>query len=50
VITLHNAINLDNIDWTLAEKDEVIPSCTFEGTYEENSVADYEPWDIVYVN
>ena len=50
VITVHDAINLDNIDWALVEKDEVIPACTFEGTYEETSPADYEPWDIVYVS
>jgi hypothetical protein len=50
VITLENAINLDNIDFTLAEKDDVVATATFEGTYEETSAADYEPWDIVYVS
>lgn len=46
VITLKNAINLENIDWTLADKDEVINTLTYEGTYEEGS--DVEPWDIVF--
>ena len=50
IITLYNAINLDNIDWTLAEKDEAIAAATYVGTYLEDSPADYEPWDIVYVN
>ncbi len=50
VITLYNAINLDNLDWTLVEKDEVVASVTYEGTYAEDSPADYEPWDIKYAN
>ncbi len=32
-ITLENAINKGNIDWTLAEKDEVVPSLEFEACY-----------------
>ena len=45
-ITVKNAINLDNIDWTLADKGEVIAAATFVGTYEEDS--EVEPWEIVY--
>lgn len=47
VITLKNAINLENLDWTLADKDEVINTLTYTGTYEENS--DVEPWDVTFL-
>lgn len=50
VITLYNAINLDNLDFTLVEKDEVVAAVTYEGTYTEDSVADYEPWKISWAN
>ena len=49
VITVENAINLENIDWTLADKDEVVPSLTYTGCYEEESPEGYEPWSIAYV-
>lgn len=32
-ITLENAINKSNVDWTLAEKDEVVPALDFEACY-----------------
>lgn len=32
-ITLNNAINKGNLDWTLAEKDEVVPAMEFEACY-----------------
>lgn len=44
IITLENAINLENIDWALQPKDEIINSLTYVGTYEEDS--DVEPWKI----
>lgn len=49
IIKLFNAINLDNIDWTLADKDEVVPAVTFEGTYPENCAEGYEPWEVTWV-
>lgn len=33
-ITLKNAINKGNIDWTLAEKNEVVPALEFEACYD----------------
>lgn len=45
-ITVSNAINLENINLDLKEKDEVIDSVTFQGTYVEDS--EEEPWSIVY--
>lgn len=49
-ITLENAINKGNIDWTLAEKDEVVPSLEFEACYDNaDAQADATtacPWKI----
>ena len=33
-ITLNNAINKGNIDWALAEKNEVVPALEFEACYD----------------
>ena len=35
VITVDNAINLGNIDWSMVDKDEVVPEVVFTGTYLE---------------
>lgn len=32
-ITIPNAINMGNIEWTFAEKDDVVPSVTFTSAY-----------------
>lgn len=49
-ITLEDAINKGNIDWTLAEKDEVVPALEFEACYNNtDSQADEtttSPWKI----
>jgi hypothetical protein len=51
VIKLLNAINLENIDWKMAEKDEVIASVVYVGTYEENATDNTtEPWSVTYVD
>jgi len=47
VITLENAINLENIDWTLADKDEIIPKLTFTAAYLDTARTT-EPWKIQY--
>lgn len=54
VITLNNAINKGNIDWTFAEKDDVVAQIAFEGGYANtnymvSTAGDYEePWSISY--
>ena len=48
VIKVENAINLENIDWTLTDKDEVVPALTYTGCYKEDSPAEYEPWRVTY--
>ncbi|CAM4186359.1 hypothetical protein L1N85_11415 [Paenibacillus alkaliterrae] len=47
VITLDNAINLENIDWALTDKDELVPQLTFTATYDETTRTT-EPWKIVF--
>lgn len=48
-ITLNNAINMGNIDWTMAEKDDVVSAITFTATYSNTDAASTsteEPWSI----
>ena len=49
-ITLEDAINKGNLEWTLAEKNEVVPAIEFEATYSNtDSQADETtacPWKI----
>lgn len=49
IIKLYDAINLENIDFTLAEKDEAIAAVTFEGTYTDDCAENYEPWEVTWV-
>lgn len=50
VITLKNAINLENFDWTLADKDEVIASLTYTGCYlDDTTEPQDEPWTVEFV-
>lgn len=36
-IEIDNAINLENLEWALEDKNEVVPSLGFTGTYEEEA-------------
>lgn len=49
-ITLNDAINKGNLDWTLAEKSEVVPALEFEACYANTdaqaSEATAAPWQI----
>lgn len=48
-ITLPKAINLGNIEWTFAEKDDVVPSVEFTAVYDntdEAATSTAEPWEI----
>lgn len=47
IITIDNAINLENIDWSLVDKEEVIQALTYTGAYEEGSTV--EPWNIEFI-
>ena len=48
IITLKNAINLENLDWTLQDKDEVIQALTYVGTYDEGE-SETEPWEVEFI-
>lgn len=48
-IEMANAINLGNLDWTFAEKDDVVAQCAFTAVYTNTSAAatdTTEPWTI----
>ena len=47
-ITLTDAINLENIEWSLVDKDEIVPVLTYTACYDE-SARTTEPWSIDYV-
>lgn len=49
IITLNNAINLDNLDWSLLDKDEVVPAVTFTAAYDPNN-RKIEPWSLQYID
>lgn len=46
-IKVENAINMDNLEWTLEDKNEVVPSIGFAATYDE-AARDTAPWDVVF--
>lgn len=48
IIELENAINLENIDWSLVDKDELVTNIVYTGTY-LNTARSTEPWSIDYV-
>lgn len=51
-ITLANAINLGDIDWTFAEKDDTVPQVVFTSAYTEAEqvAGTTEPWTVLLEN
>lgn len=50
IIKLHNAMNMSNIDLTMADKDDVVPSVEFQACYNNTnqaSTSTIEPWEII---
>lgn len=48
-IELSDAINMGNIDWTIAEKNDIVPSIEFQACYTNTDAASastLEPWSI----
>lgn len=45
VITVKDAINVDNLEWTLEDKNEVVPSLGFTASYDETD-RNLAPWDV----
>lgn len=48
-ITIQNAINLENIDWGLVDKEEIVPEINYTATYVE-SARKTEPWQVEFLN
>ena len=46
-ITVEDAINMGNLEWTLEDKNEVVPSLEFTATYDE-ATRDTAPWSVVF--
>lgn len=46
-INVENALNLSNLEWTLEDKNEVVPSLEFSATYDE-ATKDTPPWNVVF--
>lgn len=44
-IKVEDALNMDNLDWSLEDKNEVVPSIAFTGTYDEEA-RDTPPWSV----
>lgn len=51
VITLENAINLENIEWAMVTKEEIVPAVTYTAVYtEENREGkDGEGWTVEFI-
>ena len=48
-ITLNDAVNVGTIEWTFAEKNDVVPSVEFEACYSNTDAAsssNNEPWSV----
>src|SRR5690606_27203181 len=49
VITLENAINLGNIDWTMTDKEEIVSQVQFTATYDPADRTT-EPWKVEFTS
>lgn len=48
VITLNDAINLENIEWPLVDKEEIVSEVTYTAAYDPDD-RNAEPWKIEYL-
>ena len=48
-IELDNAINKDNLDWSMVDKNEVIAALTYEACYDDANATEIEPWKVTFV-
>lgn len=49
IITLTDAVNLENIDWAFVDKDEVVAELTYTAAYDPTDRTT-EPWKIEFVD
>lgn len=47
IIKIEDAINMGNIEWTLEDKNEVVPALEFTATYDEKT-RDTPPWEVEF--
>lgn len=47
VITIENALNMGNLEWTLEDKNEVVPSLEFTAAYSE-AARTTVPWNVKF--
>jgi hypothetical protein len=47
VVTVNNALNRENIDWALIDKEEVLPELVFTGHY-GSTTRTTPPWSVVF--
>lgn len=47
VITVEDAINMGNLEWSLEDKNEVVPELVFTATYDETA-RETPPWKVVF--
>lgn len=46
-IVVKNAINIENLEWTLEDKNEVVPALGFTASYDE-AARNTAPWEVVF--
>lgn len=46
-VTVENAINMGNLEWTFEDKNEVVPALEFTAAYDE-ATRDTPPWNVVF--
>lgn len=46
-IVVKNAINIENLEWTLEDKNEVVPALGFTASYDE-AARDTAPWEVIF--
>lgn len=46
-ITITDALNLGNLEWTLEDRSEVVPALEFTATYDE-AARDTPPWNVAF--
>lgn len=49
IITLENALNMNNINWSMADKDEVVQEAIYTATYDPEDRTK-EPWKVEFAN
>lgn len=49
-IELLNAINKENIDWSMQDKNEIVAALTYEACYDDNNEEFVAPWSVIFAS